>query len=112
VLIDGDAYAGTRDPAGNDETEFEWEDLTDNPGYPADACSIAISSQMNTVSVEVLTLDGSVYETICDLDNAGGDPSIVCDAPWERRVSPQDPVNGTAAEQRGTDPNYRAKGMK
>jgi hypothetical protein len=87
VLSDGVTYAGIRDltPA---VTGFTWYDLSDtDPEYPENACSVAISSQDNLVSIEVLTTKGDVWETRCTV--VGGNPfDLACDEDWVELNAP------------------------
>ncbi len=105
ALVDGTAYVGIRD-LRSQITPFVWQDLTDpaiHPGYPPRACAISIAEHNNLVSVEVLTLDGEVYETRCEVDPSGGnqDPGVnfALDCvgtptddigPWFQLTSPED----------------------
>ncbi|MEV4679238.1 hypothetical protein [Streptomyces kurssanovii] len=114
VLHDDVAYAGVRD-LQPDVGDFIWYDLTDGAGanFPDGACSISVGSQSNAegaVSIEVLTLDGEVWETVCS-QNPGNPVTLTCNSPWVMLETPADDPQ-LAAEQRATDPNYRAKGMK
>ncbi|MFI8370371.1 hypothetical protein [Streptomyces sp. NPDC085466] len=69
MLSDGVTYAGIRDLTPN-VTPFIWYDLTDptlHPGYPSNACAVSVASQANNVSVQVLTENGEVWETRCEI---------------------------------------------
>lgn len=78
---------------------YDWDLISDNPGFPLDACSISVSSVGNgrfvdDTSVQVLTKAGVVWETTCTQVFADPDAvppvtaSITCNAPWTR-VTPQ-----------------------
>jgi hypothetical protein len=116
VLSDGMAYAGIRDlqPTPGD---FTWYDLTDDgTGFPDGACSISIASQANDVSIQVLTTEGEVFETVCEVDTApGGESVLTCDEVWEELTTPDsgdpDLVNRSQPKLSGADANHRAKGM-
>lgn len=81
ALVDGRAFAGEWDP--NLRT-IVWQDLSDNPGFPAHACDITISEQGNKAFVKTITRGGAVYETTCDA--TGKD--LKCNKPWTRLTSP------------------------
>jgi hypothetical protein len=120
-LVDGTAYVGVRN-LNPEVTDFIWYDLTDDgTGYPADACSIAIStlasaSAQQGISIEVLTTEGEVFETVCDSDTVMGTTVLDCDEVWEPLVSPDpndpDAVTQAQPERSAIDPNHRVKDMK
>ncbi|MFF9852761.1 hypothetical protein [Streptomyces litmocidini] len=88
MISNGITYAGIRQ---NRPTvgPFTWYDLTDgDPGnsYPANACSVSVSSHANDVSIQVLTTDGRVYETVCSVNN--NTDTLTCDEVWTPLVSP------------------------
>ncbi|WP_208545414.1 hypothetical protein [Streptomyces sp. Tu 2975] len=123
VLSDGVAYAGIRSLTGTEPGPFIWYDLTDDPGtnYPDDACAISIASQTNAaggVSVQVLTTEGEVFETTCEVGVPGDPFALDCDEVWEELSTPtpgDPPINGTAAaldRAPGAELNHRAKDMK
>ncbi|MEU0086863.1 hypothetical protein [Streptomyces sp. NPDC006274] len=107
VLHDGVACAGVRD-LRPDVGDVIWYDLTDGAGsnFPEGACSISIGSQSNAegaVSIEVLTTDGEVWETVCSR-NPGNPITLTCDSPWVMLTTPSDDPEPAAGQ--------RAKGMK
>ncbi|MET9551147.1 hypothetical protein ABZY36_38630 [Streptomyces sp. NPDC006627] len=63
ALVDGRAFAGEWDAK---KRTIVWQDLSDNPGYPAHACDITISEQGNKAFIKTITRGGKVYETTCD----------------------------------------------
>ncbi|WP_037676381.1 hypothetical protein [Streptomyces globisporus] len=68
---------------------FTWYDLTDgdpNNSYPTNACSVSVSSHANDVSIQVLTTDGEVYETVCSVNNSTD--TLTCDEVWTLLASP------------------------
>ncbi|GHE39362.1 hypothetical protein GCM10018785_06210 [Streptomyces longispororuber] len=75
ALVDGRAFAGEWDPKLR---TIVWQDLSDNPGFPAHACDITISEQGDRAFVKTITRGGAVYETTCD---AGG-IDLKCDKRW------------------------------
>ncbi len=75
---DGTAYAGVYDfnAPNPDEPAYTWYDLTDGAvGYPENPCGISIAETMNEVIVEVVTTEGEVYETSCEVDR--GEPDLL-----------------------------------
>ncbi|MEU8431363.1 hypothetical protein AB0F18_00335 [Streptomyces sp. NPDC029216] len=88
VIIDGQAWAGIRSLTPTPPSDFEWNELSDNDGYPAGACGIAVSDHNNMTHVEVVAPDPdtgltTVYETDCDV--VPGDlPTLTCDNAWTK----------------------------
>jgi hypothetical protein len=88
VISDGITYAGIRRNRPTVGT-FTWYDLTDgdpNNSYPTNACSVSVSSHANDVSIQVLTTDGEVYETVCSVNNSTD--TLTCDEVWTLLASP------------------------
>ncbi|MER7403011.1 hypothetical protein ABT373_11115 [Streptomyces sp. NPDC000070] len=81
ALVDGRAFAGEWDP---NLSTIVWQDLSDNPGFPAHACDITISEQGNKAFVKTITRGGAVYETTCDA--TGRD--LKCNKRWTRLGPP------------------------
>ncbi|MGN9792315.1 hypothetical protein ACTMTU_14630 [Streptomyces sp. OZ13] len=123
VLSDDVAYAGIRNLTGTEPGPFIWYDLTDDPGtgFPPNPCAISIASQTNAaggVSIQVLTTEGEVFETTCEV-GVPGDPFVLdCDEVWTELTTPtpgDPPENGTATALNrapGAELNHRAKDMK
>ncbi|MFZ3498877.1 hypothetical protein ACODT5_37645 [Streptomyces sp. 5.8] len=85
VIVDGQAWAGIRTLTPN-PTPFEWNDLSDNTGYPAGACGIAVSNHNNQTHVEIVAPDPmtgltTVWETDCTVVQ-GNPASLTCTAAW------------------------------
>ncbi|MFE4632317.1 hypothetical protein ACFRJ1_02905 [Streptomyces sp. NPDC056773] len=61
-----------------------WRDLTGavTPGYPRNACSIAVKLAAGRVYVKVLTTTGDLYETSCTA------PALACTVGWAAVVKP------------------------
>ncbi|MFF3215655.1 hypothetical protein ACFYYB_34135 [Streptomyces sp. NPDC002886] len=61
-----------------------WRDLTGpvTPGYPRNACSIAVKLAGERVYVKVLTTAGDLYETSCTA------PALACTVGWAAVVKP------------------------
>lgn len=61
-----------------------WRDLTGGvtPGYPRNACSIAVKLAGGRVYVKVLTTAGDLYETSCTA------PALACTVGWAAVVKP------------------------
>ncbi|WP_282792262.1 hypothetical protein [Streptomyces sp. CC224B] len=81
ALVDGRAFAGEWDAKLH---TIVWQDLSDNPGFPAHACDITISEQGDKAFVKTVTRDGAVHETTCN--TAGKD--VKCDKPWTQLRPP------------------------
>ncbi|MCH0538187.1 hypothetical protein I3F58_01145 [Streptomyces sp. MUM 203J] len=89
VLSDGITYAGIRALTGpNVDRGYVWYDLTDDgEGYPMGACSVSIANQANGTSIQVLTTDGEVYETVCEVENSTD--TLDCDEVWMQLETPE-----------------------
>ncbi|MEU3094176.1 hypothetical protein ABZ690_04935 [Streptomyces sp. NPDC006967] len=62
-------------------TPFIFYDLTADESYPDNACAVSVASQANSVSVQVLTTDGDLYETQCDIV-PGALSTLDCTGVW------------------------------
>ncbi|MFE4048916.1 hypothetical protein [Streptomyces sp. YIM B13518] len=80
TTANGVTAVGIRDTQPN-VTPFIFYDLTADPSYPENACAVSVASQANLVSVQVITTDGDLYETQCDIV-PGTPDTLDCDGVW------------------------------
>ncbi|MEU3156277.1 hypothetical protein ACPCAJ_25545 [Streptomyces griseoincarnatus] len=80
TTFDGVTAVGIRDTRPS-VTPFIFYDLSADASYPDNACAVSIASQANSVSVQVLTTDGELYETQCDVV-PGSPDTLDCDGVW------------------------------
>ncbi|MFF0723442.1 hypothetical protein [Streptomyces sp. NPDC004134] len=73
--------------------DFVWNDLSDNTDYPANACSVGITTQGNDLWVQVLTTDGQVWQTHCDVPGT----TLTCDEAWIQQTTPPSLMSAPAA---------------
>ncbi|MFI6277443.1 hypothetical protein [Streptomyces sp. NPDC050988] len=86
VLIDGKAFAGQRTFNG-EPSEYEWDKISDNRGFPDKACAISISTDGDDDAwIKVLTKNGRVYETAGSKD----DSEFTWDNNWEKLETPRE----------------------
>lgn len=81
ALTRGRAFVGYRPSATG---AYIWRDLTGRttPGYPRNACGVAVKLDTGRVYVKVLTTTGDVYETSCSA------PALACTLGWSAVVKP------------------------
>jgi hypothetical protein len=96
AIVDGRAYAGEWVPHLK---TIAWQDLSDNKGYPSNACDITLSEQGNSAWIKTITTDGQVYETTCDTTGT----NFTCNKRWTKLGSPtkQNRVQAPAVGSRG-----------
>lgn len=81
ALTRGKAFVGYRPSSTG---AYIWRDLTGSttPGYPRNACGVAVKLDSGRVYVKVLTTAGDVYETSCSA------PALACTLGWAAVVKP------------------------
>ncbi|MFD3328449.1 hypothetical protein [Streptomyces sp. NPDC058701] len=81
ALTRGKAFVGYRPSSTG---AYIWRDLTGSttPGYPRNACGVAVKLDSGRVYVKVLTTAGDVYETSCSA------PALACTLGWAAVVRP------------------------
>ncbi|WP_326589174.1 hypothetical protein [Streptomyces sp. NBC_01294] len=115
---DTNAYAGIRRLTGPNAGTWLWYDLTTNDAgqFPDGACSISIGHQANVLAIDVVTTEGVIWETSCDVNP--GDGTLTCDGVWSPLTS--QPEEGdpnlrraaATAPVRPMDPNHLPKQLK
>lgn len=86
VLIDGKAFAGQRTFNG-DPSEYEWDKISNNDGFPDKACAISISTDGDDDAwIKVLTENGRVYETEGSKDGS----EFTWDDEWNKLETPRE----------------------
>ncbi|MEU3062684.1 hypothetical protein AB0P12_13930 [Streptomyces subrutilus] len=80
ALTRGKVFAGYRASA---TSAYTWRDLTraGTPGYPRNACGVAVKLDAGRVYVKVLTTAGDIYETSCTV-------TLSCTVGWSAVVRP------------------------
>ena len=90
ALVQGRAFAGDWNAQmGN----IVWQDLSDNGGYPRNACDITLSEQGDDAWIKVITTRGVIYETRCDASGSG----LECEERWTRLGYPMPAGAGDTA---------------
>ncbi|MFD6972233.1 hypothetical protein [Streptomyces sp. NPDC059979] len=115
---DTNAYAGIRRLTGPEAGSWLWYDLTTNDTgqFPDGACSISIGHQANTLAIDVVTTEGVIWETSCDVNPGPG--TLTCDGVWSPITT--QPEEGDPNLRRATatapirpmDPNHLPKQLK